>query len=270
MTYFAFLGIFLLVPIVTLLIYFAARREGSGLPKRLRAMRPWAAIALTALVAVVYTTPWDNYLVASGVWGYPRSQVSGVVLGYVPLEEYLFFILQTMLTSLGLIFVAGRSLRASAPTPARLRLWTSIPLLALWMAGCAALAAPWGPWRYTVLLFAWALLPILIQLLFGADLLWQERRIVLPTVIAATLYYSLADSIAVSAGTWDFNPALIFGAHLGPLPMEEVLFFLLTNVLIVFSVTLLLSTASMERFRSWVAGPRRRQRSQGRHSMSSR
>ncbi|HSR46670.1 MAG TPA: lycopene cyclase domain-containing protein [Anaerolineales bacterium] len=253
MTYFAFLGLFLVVPISAALIYFAARRKGSGLPPRLTALRPIAAIAITALVAVIYTTPWDNYLVASGVWGYPRSQVSGVILGYVPLEEYLFFVLQTVLTSLGLIWVAGRSRRAESGPPARLRLWAALPLLMLWVIACAALAGPWGPWRYSVLLLAWALPPILIQVIFGADLLWQERRIALSTIVAATLYYSLADIFAVSAGTWDFNPALIFGVRLGPLPVEEILFFLLTNVLIVFSVTLLLSTASMERFRSGVA-----------------
>ena len=169
MTYFAFLGLFLVVPISAALIYFAARRKGSGLPPRLTALRPIAAIAITALVAVIYTTPWDNYLVASGVWGYPRSQVSGVILGYVPLEEYLFFVLQTVLTSLGLIWVAGRSRRAESGPPARLRLWAALPLLMLWVIACAALAGPWGPWRYSVLLLAWALPPILIQVIFGAD-----------------------------------------------------------------------------------------------------
>jgi putative membrane protein len=89
----------------------------------------------------------------------------------------------------------------------------------------------------------------------GADILWQERRIVLPTVLAAMLCYALADIAAVSPGTWDFNPAL-FGVRLGPLPLEEILFFLLANALIVFGVTLLLSTASMERFHSGVARAR--------------
>jgi lycopene cyclase domain-containing protein len=256
MTYFAFLGLFLAIPIVAFLVFLAARRKGSGLPDRLTAMRPAAAIAITALVAVVYTTPWDNYLVATGVWGYHRSLVSGIILGYVPLEEYLFFVLQTVLTSLGLVWVAGRNWHADSPAPGRLRLWVSLPLLIAWGVAGAALAAPWGPSRYTALLFAWALPPILIQVAFGADLLWQERRIVVPTILAGTLYYALADIIAVSAGTWDFNPALIFGVRLGPLPIEEVLFFLLTNVLIVFSVTLLLSTASMERFRNGVARAR--------------
>ena len=60
------------------------------------------------LLAVVYTTPWDNYLVATGVWYYDPQLVSGIVLGWVPIEEYTFFVLQTILTSLVLLFVARR------------------------------------------------------------------------------------------------------------------------------------------------------------------
>lgn len=52
------------------------------------------------LAAVIYTTPWDNFLVANRVWYYDPQLVLNVILGYVPLEEYLFFILQTLLAGL--------------------------------------------------------------------------------------------------------------------------------------------------------------------------
>src|SRR5205085_4477808 len=90
MSYSLFLIIFVGVPLVVLAYQ----------------MRHWLRrIHLTMLVgittiAVVYTTPWDNYLVASGVWYYDPRLVLNVTLGYVPLEEYLFFILQTCLTGL--------------------------------------------------------------------------------------------------------------------------------------------------------------------------
>jgi lycopene cyclase domain-containing protein len=58
------------------------------------------AIAALGIVAVVYTTPWDNYLVASGVWYYNPALVLRIVIGYVPIEEYTFFVLQTVLTAL--------------------------------------------------------------------------------------------------------------------------------------------------------------------------
>jgi lycopene cyclase domain-containing protein len=250
MTYFSFLVFFLAVPIAAFLIFFGAQRPGVALPGRLTAMRPAAAIAITCVVAVLYTTPWDNYLVATGVWSYDRTLVSGVVLGYVPLEEYLFFVLQTILTSLWLIFLARRSPAGPVASAPLLRRWLSLPIGMVWLIAGGALSLAWGPSRYSALLFAWALLPILIQLAFGADLLWQERRLVLPAILVATLYYSVADTFAVASGTWDFHSGRILGVHLGPLPIEEVAFFLLTNTLIVFSVTLLLSAASLSRFQS--------------------
>ena len=55
----------------------------------------WAMI----VVALIYTTPWDNYLVARGVWHYPAESVL-FRIGYVPFEEYLFFGLETVLVGL--------------------------------------------------------------------------------------------------------------------------------------------------------------------------
>ena len=36
----------------------------------------------------------------NGVWSYDTGQVNGIVLGVVPLEEYFFFVLQTLVTGL--------------------------------------------------------------------------------------------------------------------------------------------------------------------------
>src|SRR6185503_20826468 len=68
----------------------------------------WTGIAIHVLLAVVYTTPWDNYLVATGVWYYNPRLVTGFVIGYVPIEEYTFFVLETILSGLCWWFLAGR------------------------------------------------------------------------------------------------------------------------------------------------------------------
>ncbi len=91
MTYPLFLLLFLAIPIAALA--FALRKD-------LRARWWLIAVGLTILVALVYTTPWDNYLVATRVWSYAPARVWNIILGYVPLEEYLFFVLQTILTGL--------------------------------------------------------------------------------------------------------------------------------------------------------------------------
>jgi len=90
LSYSLFLVIFICIPLV--LCWVAIRRT-------LR-WRHYGLIAVVAVIAVIYTTPWDNFLVARGVWHYDPSLVWNITLGYVPLEEYLFFILQTCLTGL--------------------------------------------------------------------------------------------------------------------------------------------------------------------------
>jgi lycopene cyclase domain-containing protein len=70
--------------------------------------REWLGIILLPILAVVWTTPWDNYLVASGVWRYDPKKVGNVVLGYVPLEEYLFFILQSLAVGFPMLLVLRR------------------------------------------------------------------------------------------------------------------------------------------------------------------
>lgn len=64
----------------------------------------WGRIArpLGILLAIVYavTTPWDNAAVAAGIWGFGEGKTWGLRLGYLPVEEYLFFGLQTLLTGL--------------------------------------------------------------------------------------------------------------------------------------------------------------------------
>jgi lycopene cyclase domain-containing protein len=67
--------------------------------------REWFAVITLPILAVIWTTPWDNYLVASGVWHYDPKKVWNVILGYVPLEEYLFFVLQTWAVAFPTILV---------------------------------------------------------------------------------------------------------------------------------------------------------------------
>lgn len=91
MTYPLFLLLFLVMPIALLAF---------GLRDKIRARWWRIATVLTVLIALLYTTPWDNYLVATGVWYYDPARVWNIILGYVPLEEYLFFILQPVLGAL--------------------------------------------------------------------------------------------------------------------------------------------------------------------------
>ena len=113
------------------------------------------------------------------------------------------------------------------------------------------LATGWQPGTYLALILVWALPPVMLQTAFGTDILWHYRRLVIPGVLIPTIYLSAADSLAIQSGTWTISPTKTLGIHFpGGLPLEEFTFFLVTNVLIVFGMTLMLARESRRRL-SW-------------------
>jgi lycopene cyclase domain-containing protein len=255
MTYFEFLIRFLILPLIVLLaITVLEKRQSFHLNGSPASRSVWIAIGLHVLLAVVYTTPWDNYLVATNVWSYNRHLVSGLVLGWVPIEEYLFFVLETLLTGLWWWFLSRRV----APPP-EFRPSKSIRVLALlfagvlWLGSVFILALGWRPGTYLALILVWALPAIAPQLAFGADILWQRRKLVALTILPMFIYLSAADSLAIASGTWAIDPAQTTGIFIGMLPIEEALFFAITVFLIGFGLTLALSPLTQARWRAWLA-----------------
>jgi lycopene cyclase domain-containing protein len=248
-TYFGFLALFIGPPLLLMaaLNWRACRQP---FPARLLAFKPFSVILAHVLAALLYTTPWDNYLVATGVWGYDPALVTGLTLGWVPIEEYTFFIVQTLMSGLWLLWLARKVSPALGEirSQKRLRLWVTLTIGVLWLLSVGVLAAGWQPGTYQALILVWALPPILLQTGFGADILWGYRRLVLPGFIVPTLYLSFADTFAIRAGTWRLDPAQTTGLHLpGGLPIEEFVFFLVTNLLISFGSTLILARESQQR-----------------------
>lgn len=89
MTYGSFLLVFLVVPAAL----FAWLLRPAWRPL-LRALLP--------LLLIVYATatPWDNFAAASGLWTFDPEKISGLRLWHLPIEEYGFFGLQTLLTGM--------------------------------------------------------------------------------------------------------------------------------------------------------------------------
>jgi lycopene cyclase domain-containing protein len=246
MTYFGFLIRFIGVPLLILagMTLWDARR-GRRVPESLQGMPGWFAILAHIIAAVVWTTPWDNYLVATGVWYYNPDLVTGITLGWVPIEEYIFFVVQTLLTGLWVLWLARHLKPAPTPIPHRPRLRTisaavvGVIVIAAW----AAFFSGWSPATYLALEVGWLLIPVIPQMLAGGDALWHNRRLVLLGLLPPWLYLSVVDSFAISAGTWTIAPSqstrIMIG---GVLPVEEFIFFGLTNMLIVFGMVLFLAT----------------------------
>src|SRR5438874_1757029 len=88
-------------------------------------------------------------------------------------------------------------------------------------------------WPYLPFLLVWALPIIVVQWLAGGRYLWRERKLWLWIVVGLTLYFSLADAVAIDAGIWSFDNSSLVGISLGPVPIEEILFYLLTATMVV-------------------------------------
>lgn len=251
MTYFGFLGFFLGVPLVVLsAIYVWDRRKGRKLPPGLWGFSFWFTALAHVAAALLYTTPWDNYLVASGVWYYDPARVAGVTLGYVPIEEYTFFVVQTLTAALWLHCLALRLPMPAKPfQPGAGGRRAPIVLLSLaWLAAVAILAAGYSPGTYLALIVGWAAPPIMLQLIFGGDILYYYRRLIVWVILPLTLYISLADSFAIAQGIWVIAPQQSLNFYLGGvLPIEEFVFFLATNTLIGLGSVLFLARQSHER-----------------------
>ncbi len=256
MTYFGFLLRFLVNPILILAgLVLWNKRRGREQAASMRSVPVWLAIGAHMLIALIYTTPWDNYLVATRVWWYDPALVSGLVIGWVPIEEYTFFVLQPILAGLWLVFLTQTMKIEAKPLRPALRRWLPAAVGVLWLASLVLLFGGARPTTYTALLLAWALPPIMLQLAFGADILWSYRRLVFLSIVPVTLYLVAADALAINFGTWTINPEQSFNIFLaGTLPIEEFFFFLLTNTLLTFGTLLLLSATSHERlaeYRQW-------------------
>jgi lycopene cyclase domain-containing protein len=228
MTYLNFLILFVVIPALVLGVVFRRRLTRHW----------WGYIALLVIIAVVWTTPWDNYLVATRVWWYNPNLVLGIVFGYVPLEEYSFFVLQTALTGILLAGLANRfKVRKLRPVPLFARV-----LPAIFLLGLTVLMLLSGDRRYNylILILGWlAFFPLLMQWGFGLDILLARWPLLLTGILLPSLWLTAMDSVAIGAGTWTIDPAQTVGILLpGGVPLEEGVFFLVTNTLIVQGVLL--------------------------------
>ncbi len=248
MTYFAVLG-YLIGPWLILLIVLTLwdLRRGQTLPPQFHTWSPWAILGGHVAAALIYTTPWDNYLVANRIWWYDPNLVTGITLGWVPIEEYTFFIVQTLLVGLWVLFLLRRQPWSSKTFQSNnaLRWGAGVVLGLIWAIWLAVLLSGWPQGKYMAILLVWALPPIILQVGMGADILWRYRRPVLWGLLPPFLYLCLIDGTAIFGGTWTINPANTLGLDLfGVLPLEEITFFLVTCVVITFGITLMLARES--------------------------
>jgi lycopene cyclase domain-containing protein len=237
MTYFRFHLLFNLPPLVLLLALNLTTAWTSG---------EAAAFGWVLLAVMIFTTPWDNFAAKWGIWGFPREKYS-LRIGYLPVEEYLFFVLQSVN-----VMLTVRALFHFFPNW-ETGLETGIDLWTLIYLGLSLL--PWvlivwqlrmqrkkrGPRLNYALHLVWFLPVVYAQWIVASPLFLGHAGLLALVMAIFGIYYSLADLVAVRGGTWFFDEKQITGFKLADvLPWEEVAFFFLTSLLVAQSYLLLL------------------------------
>jgi lycopene beta-cyclase len=270
LTYGSLLLIFVIVPIIGLGLVnagFLLERKNQGTSMAERSRRsPWVALALLIVVAVLYTAPWDNHLIAAGVWWYSPARISGIAIGQIPLEEVLFFPLQTLLIGLWfIVLLRARSREGLAADSGlvnergmqaahgkRVQPIAGAMGGALWLTALIVLCDGWRPGTYLSWELVWALPPLLLQVGLGGDILWRRRRLLAKVLAPVVIYLSAVDTLAIHQEIWTISPQQTLGVLVGGvLPLEEIAFFALSSALVAFGLALGIASAPRQRIRAF-------------------
>jgi len=234
MTYLQFHLLFL-VPPLALAGWFAWKAR-----RHLGIRASWAIFAVPP-IALAYTTPWDNYLVWRGIWWYGPDRVVATI-GYVPVEEYMFFVLHPLLAGSLLYTLLARALAHNGQLHAehgtRVRVVGTLVWVALGLVGLPLLRSEGT--TYLGLILVWFAPVIGLMWAFQGPAIWQVRRAAVPTIALLTLYLWIADRVAIALGIWTISDRYTVGVDPLGLPIEEATFFALTTVLSVCGLLLFL------------------------------
>lgn len=231
MTYADFLLMFLIAPLAASLVALGVLARRRLLDRRFVALTG----ALT-LVALLYMAPWDHTAAVWGLWTWAPGRTWGLRWWDVPPEEYLFCALEALLAST-LVYAAlrWRQRRTPASAPATSPAWPPLPpvnAVTLPLAGLLAIELSANRWAYLPFLLVWALPIIILQWALGGRYLWRTCGVWAPVSLALCVWFTLADAIAIAAGVWRFDSRALLGPALGPVPLEEILFYLLTSLMV--------------------------------------
>ncbi len=208
------------------------------------------AVGLVLLAVMVFTSPWDNYAAACGIWGFPPGRYL-FKIGWLPVEEYAFFVIQSLMV----VFASSIALRI---LPERTSLAVIEPFAPATLAAMGGVLVVWLlaglllcrlPRRCPCLHYAWHLFywftPIIaLQWALAWPILTPRADTLALVTLVVGGYLCLADWIAIRAGVWTFDRAQTTGHTLGgEMPWEEAAFFFLTSLLVAQSYIMLVPEA---------------------------
>lgn len=197
-------------------------------------------IVFISIMALTYTTPWDNYMIYNKAWTFPPERVIAYI-GYVPIEEYMFFVIQTVLSSLWALLCVRWStpcLNFNYNQKSYLLIrWVPIIFLSIVTVVGYVIAVPGKDTFYLGCVFWWVC-PVIMFLWYGTGNYFVKK--IMPSsfaIIVSTLYLSWIDKIALKAKVWQINETTSLQISMvEDLPFEEAFFFLVSNFLVILAV----------------------------------
>ncbi|WP_432559543.1 lycopene cyclase domain-containing protein [Granulicoccus sp. GXG6511] len=84
-------------------------------------------------------------------------------------------------------------------------------------------------YQYLLLMAGCVLITLPLEFLFKARV-YRRWRLLLLSLLPVVALFSLWDLLGIVRDHWTYNPRFITGIHLGPMPLEELVFFLVIPV----------------------------------------
>ncbi len=189
---------------------------------------------LLCFLAFTYTTPWDSYLIEQNIWNYSPGHVLGTLF-LIPFEEYFFFFIQSIIGCFFTSFILSKrkqkkqyNLSVSS---------NNLIFIGALFTFCSLgfyFLIPQGSIRYLLLILFWGVPIVGLQWILGFSILKSERITLITSLFFLTIYFWIADSIAIYKSIWVLPPETITNIKImNILPIEEALFFLITNIMVV-------------------------------------
>ncbi|KAE8379185.1 Lycopene beta-cyclase [Aspergillus bertholletiae] len=199
----------------------------------------WHKTSTLVIISFIAAIPWNSYLVRRHIWTYAPDGVTGWTLYDVPVEAVLSSIIQTYNTCLVYLILTRRLvLPMYLGTVARKETLTGalIILLAAFLGLIALLYG--GRFTYSGFIVAWTGPFLLVQWLFSSVFFMALPRMALIASVALpTFFLWTVDTISINRGTLTIETPTKLGFQLwSGMDIEEMLFFLATNVMIVFGL----------------------------------
>lgn len=194
-------------------------------------------VAVVTLIALVYTIPWDNYLIHRDVWWYGEGRVAAVIWN-APVSEYLFILLVPPLGALWLDQFATRFQKPTYQGQITLTQRLTGAVCGAVICGAGVVFFFNEATLYLGSILAWSGPVLALQWGVGWPYLWARRRLVGGAILVPTLYLSVVDRIAIGDKIWQISSEKTTGLTLGGLPIEEGLFFFVTSTFIVQGLVL--------------------------------